>query len=86
MDIQQTQMVAAVMQMIEMICGQPCTVASRLSGLKNFFLPALEAKKKVIRVEVAKRRICPPPASVWKNIVEEMDAVLLNLTSGVAVL
>lgn len=88
MDIQQTQMAAAVMQMIEddlraTLHSEPAD----MSGLEELLSSSLggeeEGDKSGGGVE---EDLSAAGISMEEDIVEEMDAVPLNLTSGVAVL
>ncbi len=88
MDIQQTQMAAAVMQMIEddlraTLHSEPAD----MSGLEELLSSSLGGEEEGDKSGGGEEEdLSAAGISMEEDIVEEMDAVPLNLTSGVAVL
>ena len=88
MDIQQTQMAAAVMQMIEddlraTLHSEPAD----MSGLEELLSSSLGGEEEGDKSGGGEEEDLSAAGIIMEeDIVEEMDAVPLNLTSGVAVL
>ena len=88
MDIQQTQMAAAVMQMVEddlraTLHSEPAD----MSGLEELLSSSLGGEEEGDKSGGGEEEdLSAAGISMEEDIVEEMDAVPLNLTSGVAVL
>ena len=88
MDIQQTQMAAAVMQMIEddlraTLHSEPAD----MSGLEELLSSSLGGEEEGDKSGGGEEEdLSAAGISMEEDIVEEMDAVPLNVTSGVAVL